>query len=143
MGHQDKGHFAAKHRNCEVNEAVAQKIRSLAEKDCISCASAHQAAKALNLSPAEIGVQIDLQELRITDCQLGLFGYPDGLKRIDPKIVVSKEMNDEIDNAAYDGRISCFDCWALAARLKMKRLDMGSACEKKGVRIKPCQLGSF
>ena len=30
-----------------------------------------------------------------------------------------------------------------AKKLKIKRLDMGSACEKKNIKIKPCQLGAF
>jgi len=62
MGHQDKGHFAAKHEDKQINKTIAEKIRALSDNNCLSCASAHRAGKALNISPSEIGVQTDLLE---------------------------------------------------------------------------------
>ncbi|NOX34719.1 MAG: hypothetical protein GXP56_13475, partial [Deltaproteobacteria bacterium] len=93
--------------------------------------------------PLEIGVQADLIEYRIAECQLGLFGYNDGQKIIDPGIEISPELSLELDKENQDGRISCLKCWEIAKKLKIKRLDLGSACEKKNIRIKPCQLGAF
>ncbi len=143
MGHQDKGHFAAKHKNSLINETVADKIRARTDNATIPCASAHKISKALSLTPSEIGIQIDLLEFQITECQLGLFGYTNGGKRINPEIEISPDLDDKLEKAAADGRISCLSCWDIAGDLKMKRLDMGSACEKRNIRIKPCQLGSF
>ncbi|WP_457552602.1 hypothetical protein [Desulfobacula sp.] len=143
MTHEDKGHYAAKHEDRKINELIAEKIRELSENNCLTCAFAHRAGKALKVSPSEIGVQTDLLEFRIADCQLGLFGYSDGQKRIDPDIKISPALNEQLDNANKDGRISCSDCWEIAKNLKIKRLDIGSACEKKDFRIKPCQLGAF
>ena len=143
MGHQDKGHFAAKHKNAQINEVIAEKIQALADNHCLNCALAHQAGKALNVSPLEIGRQIDLLEYRITECQLGLFGYNNGEKKIDPEIEIAPDLNEQLDAANKDGRISCLECWNIAKKLKIKRLDIGSACEKKNIRIKPCQLGAF
>ncbi|MBW2653989.1 MAG: hypothetical protein JRC91_03380 [Deltaproteobacteria bacterium] len=143
MGHQDKGHFAAKHEDKQINKTIAEKIRALSDNNCLSCASAHRAGKALNISPSEIGVQTDLLEYRIAECQLGLFGYSDGEKRINPNIVISSDLNEQLDKISKDGRISCLECWNIAKKLKIKKLDVGSACEKKNIRIKPCQLGAF
>ncbi|MBU8910373.1 MAG: hypothetical protein KOO65_03805 [Desulfobacterales bacterium] len=143
MGHQDKGHFAAKHKDKKINEIIAEKIRTVSDDNCISCASAHRAGKALNISPSEIGVQTDLLEFRLAECQLGLFGYSDGKKRIDPNIEITPDLNEQLDEIDKDGRISCLECWNIAKNLKIKRLDIGSACEKKNIRIKPCQLGAF
>jgi hypothetical protein len=143
MTHEDRGHYAAKHQDKRINEVITQKIRALSEDNCLKCASAHRAAKALNISPAEIGVQIDLLEYRIANCQLGLFGYSDGKKRIDPNIKITPELNQHLDKASKDGRIACFKAWEIAKTLKLKKLDISSACEKKNIRIKPCQLGAF
>lgn len=143
MGHQDKGHFAAKHKEHRINEVVAEKIKAMANNEGITCSSAHQISKVLSLPPAEIGIQIDLLEFRITECQLGLFGYGNGGKKINPEITISPALGDRLEKAAVDGRLSCLSCWDIASDLKMKRIDMGSSCEKVNIRIKPCQLGSF
>ncbi|MCJ7776028.1 MAG: hypothetical protein MUP08_06535, partial [Desulfobulbaceae bacterium] len=76
MTHEDAGHYAKKHsaeRNVkpEITEAVKQK----ASDGAISCAAAHKIAVDLGVPPEEIGVGIDLLELRIAKCQLGLYGY--------------------------------------------------------------------
>ncbi|MCD4719367.1 MAG: hypothetical protein K8S13_05850 [Desulfobacula sp.] len=143
MGHQDKGHFAAKHNNRQINKTITEKIEALADNNSLTCSSAHRAGKALKISPLEIGVQTDLLEYQIAECQLGLFGYSDGKKRIDPDIVISPDLNEQLDKTNKDGRISCRECWNIAQNLKIKRLDVSSACEKKNIRIKPCQLGAF
>ncbi len=143
MAHEDKGHYAAKHKGRQINETIAAKIRAFSKDNCIKCARAHKAGKELNISPSEIGVQTDLLEYRIADCQLGLFGYSDGQKRIDPDIEITPDLNEYLDKANKDGRISCLECWNIAKKLKIKKLDLGSACEQKDIRIKPCQLGAF
>jgi hypothetical protein len=143
MGHEDNGHYAAKHEGKKFDEAISNKIKASAMDNCITCALAHKAGKDLNVSPAKAGVQIDLLEYRITECQLGLFGYGAEKKKFNPDIEVSPALDEELDTASKDGRISCLECWNISTELKIKRLDTGSACEKKSLRIKPCQLGAF
>ena len=143
MKTEDEGHFADKHFNEEINPDAKDKLHTLCIGNNISCAAAHKAAAALNLSAEEIGVQIDLLELRINECQVGLFGYRDTQKKLDPDIIIDPILDKKLDEKITHGRISCSDCWDIATRLKVKRLDVGSACEKKQIRIKPCQLGAF
>ncbi len=143
MGHQDKGHYAAKHEGKQIDEAITDKIKSLSNHNCLSCSSAHKISKLMNTDPSKIGIQIDLLENRIMECQLGLFGYDDGKKRFDSNIVISSDLNSYLDEINDDGRISCIQCWETASKFKLKRIDVGSACEKKNFRIKPCQLGAF
>ncbi|MBT3388176.1 MAG: hypothetical protein HN417_09605 [Desulfobacula sp.] len=143
MAHEDKGHYAAKHKDQKINKTITQKIQALSNDNCISCVLAHKGAKELNIPPSEIGVQIDLLEYRISECQLGLFGYTGGQKKIDPDIKIAPDLNEYLDKASKDGRISCLESWDTAKKLNTKRLDMGSACEKKNIKIKPCQLGAF
>ena len=143
MGHQDKGNFAAKHKAHRINVEIADRVKAMADNNNITCSSAHQISKILNLPPSEIGIQIDLLEFRITECQLGLFGYSNGKKKINPEIEISPDLDENLKKTAADGRISCLSCWDIAGQLKLKRMDVGSACEKRNIRIKPCQLGSF
>lgn len=143
MTHSDKGHYAAKQLGKKKDPMVSKKLSSLAENNHLTCAAAHRAAKDLNIQPADIGVQADLMEFSITQCQLGLFGYSPEKKNIDPDIEVSQDLDAALNKATHDDRISCIQCWEIADAMKLKRLDLGSACEKKGIRIKPCQLGAF
>lgn len=143
MAHQDRGHYADKHPEKTVDPVILKKLREISEKSLLRCASAHKAAKSLGVSPKKIGIQADLMELRIVECQLGLFGYAPEQKRIDPGIGISDKLWAAIENKSADGRLSCRECWDLAGEWKISRLDMGSACEKINIRIKPCQLGAF
>lgn len=143
MAHQDKGHYADKHPGKKIDPTISKRINSLADDGNLSCSAAHKIAKAVGISASEIGVQTDLMEYRISQCQLGLFGYFPEKKRINPDIDISKDLMAALDKANIGGKISCNQCWEIAKALKIKKLDLGSACEKKGIRIKPCQLGAF
>lgn len=143
MTHEDRGHYAAKHTGRKSDPQISEKLGKLSKQGCITCAQAHRLAADLGVLPREIGVQTDLLELRIMQCQLGLFGYEPEKKRIDPSIEVTDDLWEAIETRSRDERISCAECWDIALALKKTRLVLGSACEKLGVRIKPCQLGAF
>jgi len=136
--------FDQKHPNKTVDPHLARHIKALAQERSISCAAAHKAARKTGEPPEKIGEQIDLLGYRISLCQLGLFGYGSPSKKLNPEMAVPPDLDQAIHHAAEKtGRISCRQCWDIATKLTKKRLDIGSACEKKGVRIKPCQLGAF
>ena len=143
MGHIEQGHYAKKHPNAQLNPDIAEPVKKAAKDTLLYCASAHRIAKALGCSPADIGVQADLMELRIARCQLGLFGYSPGKQNLNPDVVISDALRTDILNAQDDGRIDCKTCWDLALKHKISRIDMGSACEELEIRIKPCQIGAF
>lgn len=147
MTHSDRGHYANKHQGIEVDEKISSTLKKIAGDGRLTCAAGHKAAQDLGVSPRDIGVQADLMEFRITHCQMGLFGYKGGEKKIDPDFDIPADMGQAIDQAlekAEDkGRISCDQAWKLADGLGVKRIDFASACEKRGIRIKPCQLGAF
>jgi hypothetical protein len=143
MTHSDKGHYSNKHQKQDPDPAYAGEINAASSNGEISCAAAHKAAGALNLSPEKTGEQIDLLEFRITQCRLGLFGHSGSGKQFNPDISIGKDLETRLTAATVQGRISCKACWEIAAALNLKKLDVGSACEKMGLRIKPCQLGTF
>ncbi len=143
----------ANNTNPQINPDLYQALANFEKNGKIDCASAHTIAAQLNLSPIEIGKNLDRIGLKVTRCQLGLFGYGQQKKKFNPDFEVSSKINDRIKQAQsnqdqtnsiqIDDCISCLTCWDMAKDLILSRLDMGSACEKNKIRIKPCQLGIF
>jgi hypothetical protein len=143
MGHQDRDNYAKKHTGTQLDQALAGPIMQASSNGKLACASAHRLATAQNCSPKHIGTQADLLELRITQCQLGLFGQAKGKKNFNLDADITPQLKDRILERQSEGRISCKTCWELAKEFKISKIDMGSVCEQLEIRIKPCQLGVF
>ncbi len=140
MTHEDAGHYAAKHpQGTELNAAIAADIEKKAQNNGLSCAAAH----AIGAAPAEVGRNMDLMEVRLSKCQLGLFGYSPNKKIVTPAESVATELEAAINAVAVDGRLSCESAWQVAAAQGIKRLELSAACEALGLKVKPCQLGAF
>jgi len=144
MTHEDAGHYAKKHpgdRNVkpEITEAVKQR----ASNEAISCVAAHKIAADLGVPPKEIGVGIDLLELRIVKCQLGLYGYQPEKKVVKPAETVSEALEGAITESLIEGRLSCAAAWDIAKRLGLAKMDVSSACETLKIKMVSCQLGAF
>lgn len=144
MTHQDAGHYAAKHpEGTRIDPEIKSALTSKLSDNRISCAAAHALAAELSVSPAQIGVSIDLLEARIVKCQLGLFGYTPDKKIAQAADNVSPELKSKLEASLVDNRITCLQCWEIAAELSMHKIDIAAACETLGLKIKPCQLGAF
>lgn len=126
-----------------ISSQLEQKLASSVKDNKISCAQAYRISDELNMLYSDMGSQLDQLEIRLTTCQLGLFGYGPEKKRFDPDIEVTEKMKILIQKNQTDQCMSCSKCWKLAESLSISRLEMGSVCEKLGIRIKPCQLGAF
>lgn len=143
MTHEDEGHYAAKRRGAKLNETVAASIKEKVSDHTISCADAHGIAAKLGMAPADVGTAIDLLEIRITKCQLGLFGHesrknipalPDGIK---------PDMAALISASLVDGRLPCLAAWGIAKRFGAAKATISAVCEAMKIKISPCQLGAF
>jgi hypothetical protein len=144
MTHEDAGHYAAKHpQGTTPNAAVAAEIERRADRGALTCAAAHAVAEGLKVAPVEVGRCMDLMEVRLTKCQLGLFGYTPHKKIVSPAKQLDPAVEKAVLAAASDGRISCEIVWQIAHRQGVKRLALSAACEALKVKIKPCQLGAF
>ena len=86
---------------------------------------------------------IDLIEARIIKCQMGLFGYSPQKNIVKPAGNVSSELKNALDTRQKDMRISCEHCWEIASQQGLQKLEVASACETLGMKVKPCQLGAF
>jgi len=144
MTHHDAGHYAAKHpKETQIDPQIKSALTSKLSDNQISCATAHALAAELSISPAQIGLTIDLMEARIIKCQLGLFGYTPQKKIAQAADSVSPELKTKLEASLVENHITCLQCWDIAAELSLKKIDIASACEALGMKIKPCQLGAF
>jgi hypothetical protein len=144
MGHEDRGHYATKHApGMQLNPQIAELIKQYAVDDKITCTDAHKIAQALQVSPAEVGATLDLLEIRISQCQLGLFGYSPHKRIVQPAEQVSPELQAAIEDAQNDQGVSCLSAWKIAEQFGIARIDVTAACEALQVKITACQLGAF
>ncbi len=144
MAHEDAGHYAGKHpRQTVIDPTLSTAIKEKATNGRISCAAAHGIAQQQVVSPARVGQQIDLLELRIDKCQMGLFGYDPETKIVQPSKSIAAALESTLQPLLVDNKISCADCWKIADQLNISRLDVASACEGLKIKISPCQLGAF
>ena len=130
----------------ELSEQIAARIEVYPEGD-LPCAVAHYIAADLGVAPIEVGNTANEIDVRITMCQLGLFGYAVKGK---PAYRIFKAWTDlpeglaaAMQAAASEGRISCAALWKLGKQFDLSRHEMGNAAEGLGLKVKPCQLGCF
>jgi hypothetical protein len=144
MGHEDVGHFADKHpEGSKVDPELEKKIKQHVVGDQLTCIVAHNIAKAFSISPSQVGIAMDLMEIRIGKCQMGLFGYQPKKRIVKPAKHVSPQLQKTIQDAVVDQRISCVRCWRLADANSLRKIDISSACEALKIKINQCQLGAF
>lgn len=138
------GRYSAKHApGASPDQRIAGAIREKVQNGALPCAEAERIGAALGVRLEEIGKTLDLLELRIGRCQLGLFGYGQGHKTVQPAASVAPELASAIRGSLVDGRLPCREAWEISAGLQITRMAVSAACESAQVRIKPCQLGAF
>lgn len=144
VGAEDVLHYRAKHpRGAPFDPALARALSEIAENDRFTCAAAFRLVETLGAEPAELGRTADLLELRITRCQLGLFGFEPEKRIVKPADEVTEELRERLEAATVDGTISCASLWEIADALGLARMEVSAACECLRVKITPCQLGAF
>ena len=128
-------------------QAVKDKIADSLVDNQLPCAVAFRLVDELGLKPMIIGHAADEMGVRLSRCQLGLFGYgpkAEGKHRIvEPMAEVPAELRQAIEGALAGKGITCRQAWQIAQRLGVPKMDVCSACEAMGVRITVCQLGAF
>ncbi len=136
--------FSAKHGpDAQADPIVKEKVLQRAGQGELPCAVAFKIAEDLGVSPAEIGKTVDLLDLKLSKCQLGLFGYKPDKKKVKARSAENRQMEEDIRTSLADGRLACIDAWNIAERFKVTRMAVSGVCESLGIKIKPCQLGAF
>lgn len=138
------GKYSRKHpEGTEPDPTVVAELEEVAEDGRVSCAVAHDIAADLGVTPAAVGMTMDLLDYRIIKCQMGIFGYGPEKKIVEPAADINAELRDMVLGAARESRISCASCWKVAESLGMQKIAVAAACDTLGLKIKPCQLGAF
>ncbi len=144
MTHEDAGHYAAKHdKGTKLVPRIAEAMREKVREGRITCAAAHKIATDLKITPAEVGMAMDLMEICLNKCQMGLFGYTPDRRIVKPAGDVSAELETAVKEATVNGRITCLSCWEIARDFKIAKIDVASACEALNIKVFSCQLGAF
>ena len=144
MTHLDKGHFAQKHpSDKQLNLDIAERVKEKASGEAITCAAAHGIAETLKVSPAEVGITVDLLEIRIEKCQLGLFGYSPQKRIVEPVENVPHELEDAIRRNLVNERLPCASSWKIAEDRGLGKMEVAAVCEALTIKVTPCQIGAF
>ncbi|MCK4683128.1 hypothetical protein KAT59_08905 [Candidatus Bipolaricaulota bacterium] len=124
---------------------LAEAIRRALINGRLPCSWAFAIAEEHGLSPRAIGDEATRQSIKISRCQLGLFGYDDlGERRIvKPAAEVSGALKEVISSRLVEGKVPCRVAWEIASERKLKKIEVASAIETLGLRISDCQLGCF
>ncbi|HNQ18502.1 MAG TPA: hypothetical protein PKM79_04050 [Smithellaceae bacterium] len=144
MTHLDKGKYYEKHpKNSRVDESLKEAIFAQAKDNNIACKKAEGIAGEKRVAIAEVGKAIDILNINIIECQLGLFGYGDKKKIVQPAKEIATELKTKIEQSLRNGKLSCVSAWKIAAELSIPRMRVCAACEALKIKVKPCQLGAF
>lgn len=152
MTHEDAGKYSQKHpADRKINENLKKIVIEKSSNKTIRCNDAHDIAAAAGCAPEEVGFVIDMLELRLTHCTLGLFGYPDEKPVMTPPQKSNKNIIDALDKAVKENPVpegkkqfvTCKQAWNIADQLQVGRLTVSREAESRGYKIKVCQLGAF
>lgn len=126
-------------------ERLEEVIRRELINGRLPCARAFALAEEYGLSPRAVGDEATRQSIKISRCQLGLFGYDDlGERRIvKPAAEVSGALKTVISSRLVEGKVPCRVIWEIASEQKLKKIEVAGAIETLGLRISDCQLGCF
>ena len=126
-------------------DALVERIRSSTVNGRLPCPNAFRIAAELGITPLEVGEKATQLGIKISRCQLGLFGYDDlGSKSVvTPMKDVPERLKAEITAHLVDGRLPCEAAWEIAKKLKIGKVQVSGAAEALGIKISSCQLGCF
>lgn len=144
--HEDEGHYAGKHLvGTDLNELAVKAVKKHIRDERISCAAAHEVAAEIGVSPVVIGKTLDLLEVRIMECQLGLFGHGGkdhgkaNLSLPENVEALKKAVTEKCDAEG----ISCYSLWAAAEESGCSKMNAAAICDELDINIHSCQLGTF
>jgi hypothetical protein len=138
-----------------MDERIHQAILEQLEDGKLPCNRAFAIANQLDVEPLSVGMVANETGIRVSRCQLGLFGYgpkAEGKHKIvHPMDKVPERLAARLRAEAEalsqdpeaDKGITCTAIWRAADGLGYRRLEASSAVEAMGLKVSRCQLGCF
>lgn len=118
-------------------------IKKRSSGGTLSCALCFIVANDMNVKPEEVGHALDLMNMPITKCQLGLFGNSPIGKIVQKAETIPEEMERTIKEMLENDRLKCQCSWQIAKKFAIPKIKVSSFCEALGIKISSCQLGAF
>jgi len=124
---------------------IESTILSVLRDAKLPCAFAFRIAKDNGWTPAQVGREADRLGVRISRCQLGLFGYEVFRQKgiIHTLGDVPGDVTVSLRAASVNDQISCEALWRIGKEHGLPRVAMACAAETLDLRVAPCQLGCF
>jgi hypothetical protein len=136
--------FSEKHSRMDaVDPALKSFILDRVEAGELSCKKAFDIADELTAPVGKIGKTIDLLNIKLIKCQLGLFGYKPKKKALKPLRAVDPDLKHAIMEALTEEKLSCRRAWEISSQFNVSKITVSSTCEYLGIKIGDCQLGAF
>jgi hypothetical protein len=130
-----------------MDERLRQAVLDRLEDGNLPCNQAHAIAQTLKIEPLAVGFAANDADIRISRCQLGLFGFgpkSEGKHKIvHPMDEVPERLAARLRAEADGDSITCTAIWKVADGLGYKRIEASSAAEAMGLKVSRCQLGCF
>ena len=130
-----------------MHQALHQTMVDHLQEGKLPCAQAFSIARAMNVEPLTVGLAANEAGIRISGCQLGLFGYgpkAEGKHKIVRALEgVPEQWAARLRAEAGGDGIPCAAVWRVADELGIRRLEAAAAVEALGLRVSTCQLGCF
>lgn len=138
-----------------MDPSIKQAMQERLKDGKLPCNQAFAIAQNLNVDPLQVGLAANESGIRISLCQLGLFGYgpkAEGKHKIVqamdqvPEHLAARfraEAEADRQSPATDEGITCAAIWRAADGLGYPRIKAASAVEAMGLRVSRCQLGCF
>ncbi len=130
-----------------MDENLLQAMQERLEDGQLSCGKAFAVVQTLGAEPLRVGLTANEAGIRISKCQLGLFGYgpkAEGKHKIVHAMdEVPERLAARLRAASDEGQITCEAVWQVADGLGFRRLEASSAVEAMGLHVSHCQLGCF
>ncbi len=130
-----------------MDERLKQAMQERLDDGQLPCNQAFAIAQILGVDPLTVGMAANEADIRISRCQLGLFGYgpkAEGKHKIvHPMDEVPERLAARLRAAADQGGLPCKAVWKVADGLGYKRIEASSAVEAMGLKVTRCQLGCF
>ena len=130
-----------------MDESLKQAMLERLEDGRLPCNQAFAIAQTVGYEPLHVGLTANDEGMRISRCQLGLFGYgpkAEGKHKIvTPMEDVPERLAARLRAEAGEDGITCSGVWKAADGLGIRRMEACSACEAMGIKVTRCQLGCF